>query len=190
MDLFHVVAHGIPRTVLLPRIGPPLVWNCRWARASKAVTANTWDEPMRNALKTMMCMPIAFAVFSGCDRNATRLQSRLDTEPPTRAAVVPMSAEKAEVRFGKARIALGMEKEDVLEQIRLSRSQYTPLSSVDSAELFVKQPSDETVESDTWMLTCPTRNSRFLGGGSGIILDVRFSKGKVVGIKELPWLAG
>jgi len=95
-----------------------------------------------------------------------------------------------EVAFGRARIALGMTKEQVVEQIRLSRDQYEPLEDEDSAALYVKQPSDDTIRSDTWNLTCPTRRSHALGGGSGIMLGVKFRAGKVVRLTRGPWLAG
>jgi hypothetical protein len=83
-----------------------------------------------------------------------------------------------------------MSKDEVLEQIRLSRSQYEPLKDENSTELFIGGLSEGTTESDTWVLTCPTRNSHVLGGGSGIILKLRFLNDRVVSITELPWLAG
>jgi len=92
--------------------------------------------------------------------------------------------------LGRARIAVGMSREEVLEQIDLSRRQYQPLRNENSAKLFVAQPSDDTVRSDEWLLTCPTRHSHVLGGGSGILLRLKFTDGKVVQIVRLPWLAG
>lgn len=94
------------------------------------------------------------------------------------------------VEFGRAHLAVGMSKDEVLEQIRLSRSQYEPLKDENSTELFIGGLSEGTTESDTWVLTCPTRNSHVLGGGSGIILKLRFLNDRVVSITELPWLAG
>jgi len=106
-------------------------------------------------------------------------------------AVEPKASDETkEVLFGRARIAIGMTKEEVLEQIRLSREQYEPLGNEDSTELYVRQPSDDMIRSDTWNLTCPTRNSHVLGGGSGIMLGVKFRDGKVVRLTRGPWLAG
>ena len=146
---------------------------------------------MHHTRKILIWMSIVFGMFTGCDGTGISRdeQTRLDAEPRARPmALQPI--DKSEIRFGQVRIAIGMNKSEVLEQIRLSRAQYDPLLSEDSGDLFVKQPSDDTIASDTWMLICPTRNSHVLGGGSGIMLEVRFSKGEVVGIKQWPWLAG
>jgi hypothetical protein len=146
---------------------------------------------MHNTTRTLIWVSIAFGMFTGCNGTGVSQdeQTRLDTEPPTRP-MAPQPIDKSEIRFGQARIALGLQKVEVLEQIRLSRAQYDPLLSADSTDLFVKQPSDDAIDSDTWMLVCPTRNSHVLGGGSGIMLEVRFIEGKVFGIKQFPWLAG
>ena len=97
---------------------------------------------------------------------------------------------RKEFIFGKARIAVGMTREQVLEQIRLSRSQYKPLQDEYRADLYIAYPPDEMVRSDTWNLTCPTRNSYVLGGGSGMMLSVQFRNGKVVRLVRGPWGAG
>ena len=97
---------------------------------------------------------------------------------------------KEEIAFGRARLALGMSKGQVIEQIELSRSQYTPLQDERATELFIKPLDAEARSSDEWMLTCPSRNSHVLGGGSGIMLQIRFKDGRVVSITQLPWLAG
>jgi len=97
---------------------------------------------------------------------------------------------KEHVVFGQARLAIGMSKDQTLDQIRRSRSQYQPLKDEQSTELFVAEPSDETIASDIWFLTCPSRNSHVLGGGGGIRLKLRFRDDRVVSIDELPWLAG
>lgn len=146
---------------------------------------------MRGTRRTLILMSLVFGVFTGC--NGTSIspdeQTRLGAEPPI-SLRAPQPIEKSEIRFGRAHIALGMDKPEVLEQIRLSRAQYDPLLSDDSGELFVQQPSDETIGLDSWKLVCPTRHSHVLGGGSGIVLEVGFSKGKVAEIKQWPWLAG
>ncbi len=98
--------------------------------------------------------------------------------------------DREEFLFGQARIAVGMTKEQVLEQIRLSTSQYDPLQDERSTDLYVGHPSDDTIRSDTWYLTCPTRNSHVLGGGSGMMLGVQFRDGKVVRLTRGPWVAG
>ena len=92
--------------------------------------------------------------------------------------------------FGRARIAVGMPRKEVLRQIELSRSQHQPLQDEQSTELYIARPSEETVDSDQWLLTCPSRNSHVLGGGSGIILSLKFTDDKVESIRRLPWLAG
>ena len=89
--------------------------------------------------------------------------------------------------FEKARIDVGMTKQEVLAQISLSRTQYEPLKSGNDPQLYVQQPPDETIESDHWFLTCPSRNSHLLGGGSGIMLRLTFTKGRVSAIEQLPW---
>jgi hypothetical protein len=94
----------------------------------------------------------------------------------------------SECVFGAARIALEMTRADVLEQIKLSRSQYQPLKSDTSSELYVLQPTPATVESNEWLLTCPARNSRLLGGGSGIMLRLHFKAGRLARIQRLPWV--
>ena len=94
------------------------------------------------------------------------------------------------MQFGQARIALGMTKAEVLQQIRLSQSQYRPLIDHESYEIFVQTPSPKEVESDRWTLICPARASPTVGGGSGIMLLVDFTDDVVVRIRELPWLAG
>jgi hypothetical protein len=95
----------------------------------------------------------------------------------------------SEQAFGRARIAIGMSKEEVMGQIELSRQQYQPLQDHRSTERYIAQPSDAVVRSSQWLLTCPNRNSHVLGGGSGIILRLNFRDGKVVRIVRLPWLA-
>ena len=114
------------------------------------------------------------------------------TRTPSPPRVAPTSYMKGtsigEQAFGKARIAVGMSKEEVLEQIELSGRQYQPLQDDVGPELVIARPSDEVVRSNEWLLTCPTRNSHLLGGGSGIILRLHFRDGKVVGIVRLPWL--
>ena len=91
-------------------------------------------------------------------------------------------------KFGKARITVGMTKQEVLMQIELSRAQYTPLKSEADSQLYVSQPSEETIRSDSWSLMCPSRNSHLLGGGSGIMLRLTFTNEKVSAIEQLPWL--
>jgi hypothetical protein len=83
-----------------------------------------------------------------------------------------------------------MSKDDVLAQIRLSQSQYQPLRDESSVELFIGGLIDGTIDSDTWVLGCSSRNSHVLGGGSGIILKLVFVNDRVVSITELPWVAG
>ena len=130
-----------------------------------------------------------FALAVGChSRQPTREAGSSDSGPrverPTRLPSIE------EFRLGKAVVRVGMSKQEVLQQIRLSREQYHPLEDERSAELYVGQPSDDVIRSDTWTLTCPARNSRFLGGGSGMILKVAFEEGKVIRLVRLPWLAG
>lgn len=95
-----------------------------------------------------------------------------------------------EMFFGRSRLAVGMTRQELLEQIRLSRKQYDPLEDEASHDRYVQQPPDEMVQSNGWLLTCPSRNSRFLGGGSGIILQLRFEGDRLIGITELSWVAG
>lgn len=126
---------------------------------------------MRGTRRTLILMSIVFGMFAGC--NGTGIspdeQTRLGAEPPiSLRASQPIG--KSEIRFGRA--------------------QYDPLRSDDSGELFVRQPSDETIGLDSWKLTCPSRRSHLLGGGSGIMLEVGFSEGKVAELKQWPWLAG
>jgi len=92
--------------------------------------------------------------------------------------------------FGKAIIKLGMTKAEVLKQIELSRSQYNTLESEKSTELYIEQSEAETISKDEWILNCPSRNSRFLGGGSGIRLHLVFEKNKLKVIEILPWMCG
>jgi hypothetical protein len=96
----------------------------------------------------------------------------------------------SEMVFGKARIEIGMTKAEVLKQIELSRSQYNPLESEQSTELYIQQPNAETIEKNHWLLVCPSRNSRFLGGGGGINYCIHFENGKVKLIDKLWWRGG
>ena len=125
------------------------------------------------------------AFLAGCTED-----SPTRTPGPLKGPAISPARDKPirEQAFGRARIAVGMSKEEVLEQIELSRRQYRPLRDEDSTERYVGQPSDETVRSDEWLLACPTRNSHVLGGGSGIILRLDFRDGKVARIERLPWL--
>lgn len=144
---------------------------------------------MRNTEKALIWLSIAFGMFAGCiDTGMSHDQpTRSDTQPPTRPMGI-RGLDKSEIRFGRAHIVLGMNKEEVLEQIRLSRAQYGSPLRANSSDIFVRQPSEDTIDSDTWMLICPSLNSHLLGGGSGIMLTLRFLKGEVVEIKQLPWL--
>ena len=146
---------------------------------------------MRNTEKALIWMSIVFGMLAGCNDAGIShdQQGRSDAQPPTRPMAL-RGSDKSEIRFGQAHIVLGMNKEEVLEQIRLSRSQYGSPLRANSSGIFVRQPSEDTIDSDTWMLICPSRNSHLLGGGSGIMLTLRFLKGEVVEIRQWPWLAG
>jgi len=128
------------------------------------------------------------AAFAGC---RTRVA---EPEAPTPKPLVSVTPRKyrgemiQEQKFGQARIAVGMTKKEVLEQIELSRKQYEPLFSWNSYEMFVQTPSAETVRTETWVLICPCRVR--VGGGSGIMLRLKFRDGKVVSIERLPWIMG
>jgi hypothetical protein len=119
----------------------------------------------------------------GCHAPAT-------TQTP---AVLPTPAQhKVESQaFGKALVAVGMTKAEVLKQIRLSRTQYKSLKTDETEPnpgCYIGQPSKDTIESNIWRLTCPSRISHFLGGGGGVILKVTYTDGIVSEIEQLPWL--
>ena len=138
-------------------------------------------------MRSIVGILVVTAFLAGCtDDSSTRTLNPLRVAPTLYMKGKPIS----EQAFGRARIAVGMSKEEVLEQIELSRRQYQPLQDDGSTERYIAKPSDETVWSNEWLLTCPNRNSHVLGGGSGIILRLNFRDGKVVGIVRLPWLAG
>ena len=144
---------------------------------------------MRSVIREILqIVLLALVVFSpGCTREAVRRNEQPPTEsPPSLISGMDVPAQQ----FGRARVALGMTKQEVLEQIRLSREQYDSLEDERSAELVADQPSETMKQSDTWRLTCPTRNSRFLGGGGGIILRLKFREDRVVRIVRFPWPAG
>lgn len=105
--------------------------------------------------------------------------------PPPKQATGEAASECV---FGAARIVLDMTKADVLKQIELSRSQYQPVKSATSSELYVLQPNPATAEGNEWLLTCPARNSHLLGGGAGIMLRLHFKEGRLARIERLPWV--
>jgi len=144
---------------------------------------------MLQNLRTVVWVLLAVSVSAGCTDRESAHTSRPFPSPSQSHVNLP-SAEETEVRFGEARIAVGMGKQEVLEQIQRSRAQYDPLRDENSPECYVGQPSDEMVRSDVWTLTCPTRNSHVLGGGSGFMLKVEFREGKVAKLERSPWLAG
>jgi hypothetical protein len=121
------------------------------------------------------------ALFAGCGSSEKAAMAPMATPAPFKADIVESMS------FGKARIAVGMTKEEVLAQIKLSREQYQPLES-ETAEIFMTSPTPETIQKDTWSLMCPSRNSHMLGGGSGIMLHLEFRDNKVVSIRPSPWL--
>ena len=134
-------------------------------------------------MKHACALALTTIVLAGC--RASLLPPETDTHSvPTRIKGKSIQAQT----FGKARLAVGMTKVEVLAQISLSRTQYKPLKSETSAQLYVSQPSQETIEADNWFLTCPSRNAHLLGGGSGIMLQLTFTDGKVSTIEQLPWL--
>jgi hypothetical protein len=111
------------------------------------------------------------------------------SEPTVRVARPQIKGKSLPAQeFGKARIAVGMTKEEVLVQIELSRSQYKDMKSNTDTQIYISQPSEETIESDSWSLMCPSRNSHLLGGGGGIVLQLTFTNGKISAIEQLPWL--
>jgi len=131
----------------------------------------------------------AILTLGGCEPPNTRPRAH-DQGTRLKHVRPPAADDREEFLFGKARIAVGMTKQQVLEQIRLSRSQYKPLRDERRGELYIVQPPDDMIRLDRWNLTCPTRHSHVLGGGSGIMLVVRFCDGKVVRLTRGPWLAG
>jgi hypothetical protein len=123
------------------------------------------------------------AVLVGCS------VSTPSSEPEARRVPVRFKGKSIQSHaFSKARIAVGLTKANVLAHIALSRAQYEPLESDTDSQLYVSQPSDETIRSNNWFLTCPSRNAHVLGGGGGIMLRFTFTNGKVSAIKQFPWL--
>jgi hypothetical protein len=123
------------------------------------------------------------AIAVGCHAPATT---------PTPAVLPTPALYKVESQaFGKARVAVGMTKAEVLKQIELSRTQYKSLKTDETDPnpgCYIGQPSEDTIESNIWQLTCPSRISHLLGGGTGMILKVTFTDGVVSEIEQLPWL--
>jgi len=134
---------------------------------------------------------LAVGVLTGCSgAEAPQIVRPSPGAAPVNTQVDLYPTEEPEIRFGRARIALGMDKQEVLEQIRLSRAQYDPLMDESSPERYVQQPPDDMIRSDAWTLTCPNRNSDVLGGGGGFMLKVEFHEGKVVKLSRGPILSG
>ena len=143
------------------------------------------DRRMGNSMRLISSLLIVTSIFVGCARQPATDEST--SEPRTRAPQ-PKGQSVSEQVFGKARISVGMTKDEVLRQIEISRDQYQPLESDTGYELYVAQPSQETVQTDNWLLSCPARTSHLVGGGSGIMLRVEFRDGKVARLVRLPWL--
>ena len=134
---------------------------------------------------------MAVGVLTGCSgAEAPQIVQPSPGAAPVNTQVDLYPTEVPEIRFGRARIALGMDKQEVLEQIRLSRAQYDPFRDDSSNECCVGQPPDDMIRSDVWTLGCPSRNSHVLGGGGGFMLKVEFHEGKVVKLSRGPILSG
>jgi len=139
---------------------------------------------MRTHLNTI-ALAILIATVAAYDIARSEESSKSDDEKAEKIAKEEVIHEQA---FGKARVSRGMTKEEALKQIALSRSQYDPLINEQSNEVYVEQPTKDIVKNDTWILTCPSRNSKFLGGGGGIILKLKFSNNKISEMRRMPWV--
>ncbi len=139
---------------------------------------------MRTRLNTIT-LAILMATVLGCDIARSEESAKSDDAKAEKIAKEEVIHEQA---FGKARLSRGMTKEEALKEIALSRSQYDPLINEKSSEVYVEQPTKDTSQGNTWLLSCPSRNSKYLGGGGGIILKIKFNDNKISEIRRMPWV--
>lgn len=164
---------------------------------------------MKHRLRIVLLVTFGCAGVCACTP-VCQISADPELAPAYVSPLDPRGPQVERVRVGRAIIALGMTKQQVLDEIVISQRQHDELVRITERRLgaispeeaersgvdlrktgwhFINEPDPRAAyDIDQLWLSCPAMNSRHLGDGSGFMLHLIFHDGLLAELRRGPWL--